>query len=1468
MYYSRKIQNIRKWFCSKTICSLALKSHNIFALKKAFFFEFSIQYIDMNKFVISSISFVSSFLLGGVASFASAKIGNKSNDNSSFTFDDDSSFDDGGEVEESPFSKLLSSIVSAKEIVFDTADIEITPESDRKISLDLDDVYVIKNGDSYNAAINEAKVFYKDNLQADVSIRYENENAFINFLTAKEKGDKNAYTIKLPNTIDNISRLLSSLGIDALKESGSSVSLDDILDEFTKALSNVKTGTNESGQNSYLIKVASLPVGDISINDLNITLLADKDNNFIGGEITPFSVEMKDGSKVTVSVKASAHLNTDSSYEKDNESYQDITDATGSILTTLASLCETKIGQFDIDLDTSIKGTKAGLDGSLFVNAKDTFMDFSKSEYYLDLSHYGDNSATSLNDIKAHYKNETVYLGLNNLFKGYLANSDVTDFFSYMDEVIDSQTNETRTKKVFSSVSDMLNVVIEDIDIPSLELGDIDFDSITLPTLIESFSYHENSDFELVINASYFNLGDTSLTIKVEFNTTTDEEGERESSLKSLSISGLEYEDIKLNNITISPKAITEDEFNKAISSQLEDEEENYSSYSSTLNIFESLSDLISSKKVNADLALTFNDEANQAKYTADMNLQADLTALTKDSSLNIKKVDDLIKYYSQGKYQIGMDLNVSQDENVIGDDNKTVIDKINHSQAHNLSLGYQNNNIFASYRYDNTASDYVFKQYFPDAQFGDLKDTIDKFSNKASDDSDSESDTENVSESIFEIANVIDAIKKSKNLENLKSEISNGSLKELDNLLSLSVKDSITIIEINPDYLLKDSKYEGKFSALKLGLSSSNTIVSIAGSMSFLMNEKNESLSFSLSLDDKIDIPLMPNADEEIEALGYVKFNNANNLISAFMAMPTDLKKFGVRIDGSLSVLSDGSVSNSIVVGKNQDGTLYSEAKVDATNGTDSMTMEGQVHIQHDSIFNDGVRPYQDLEFKYNTDDYKNQIVAEYNDKMRMFVDDSAIISGSNSIVGQLKAIKEDNLLLRYFNKLNTTDTSLPIADLIQYKDPAKLLRYSYIHTVEITDTTIVIEIDRKLFDSSDNSKESDVITISYSGSGENASIDSVNITGQYGSSLQIVSVTATLVDYDDVSDVSFNENANILDMNGIKTLMTCLINTTDNNYFEFAPARLNISIGFGIGIDVTMSGKIYVADNHAYAYLKFITDNVDDVTTDKFRCTEFFVMEENIWVSQTKTSESKGKYTYTNEHFKVTKEELLDNAVYYLLQYTCDFGNGTGWIDLERTALNEIYSAMNDSSSGSSSITISDDLSTLISSVSYSDGYFDMSLEPNNLISIPLVSISTTSIKVAYNNDTTGDIKDHRFTSFTLNTKINVLSIISAKIDNFTVNMTCKNLGRDYGKVIASDGEMSRFYQFVSTFEESYSSCYKGIGYNELNVSHNDTSILDFYKASVSSATKISDNGMKKTLTETHTSKEEPTSLFFYHD
>lgn len=1420
----------------------------------------------MNKIVISSISFVASFLIGGVASFASAKIGNNAVSDSSFGIDsDNSSFDDFDDnVEETPFSKLLSSIVGAQEIVFDSADIHITPESAGQISLGLSDVYVIKDGESYNASVGEAKVFYKNNLQADIALRYESDKAFINFLTAKEKGTKNAYTISLPNTIDSVSTLLTALGIDALKESGSSVSLDDILNEFTKALSNVKESTTENG-NSYLISVASLPVGDIAINGLNIELLTDKENQFIGGSIDPFTITLSDNTKITVDVSASAHLNNDSTLKDDKEEYQDITSATGSILSTLADLCDTKIGKFDIDIDTDIKDTKVGLNGSLYVNAKDTFLDFGKSEYYLDLTHYGKDNVGH-NDIKAHYKNETIYLGLNDLFKGYLSNTDISNFFTYMDEVIDATDGTTRTKKAFSSVSDMLNVVIEDIDIPSLSLGEIDFSSFSLPTVIESFTYRENSDFELVIDASYFNLGDTSIDIQVFFNTTTDEEGEKESSIKSIQVSGLVYEDIKLNKISISPKAIEESVFQDAISTQLEKEKTEYSSYSSTLNIFESLTDLVSSKKVNADLSLAFKDEANQAEYTADMNLQADLTSLTKDSSLNLKSVDDLVKYYGKGKYQIGMDLNVSQKENIIGDDNKTVIDKINHSQAHNLSLAYQNENLFAAYRYDNTASDYVFKQYFPTSQFGALKDIIDKYSSKATSNvssSDSDSNSENVSESLFDIADVISAIAGSDKLDSLTKSIQNGSLKELDSLLSLSNDGTNTLIGIEPDYLLSNTKYKGKFSTLKLSLSNSGKIVSLSGSMSFLMNGKNESLSFTLSLNDDIDITVLPTEEKDIEDLGYVKFNNANNLMSAFMAMPTDLKKFGIRIDGSLSVLSDGKVSNAITVGKNKEGTLYSEAKVDATNGVDSMSMEGQVHIQHDSLFNEGERPYQDLEFKYNTDDYKNQIVAEYNDKMRMTIDNSAILSGDDSIVSQLKAIGEDNLLLRYFDKLNTTDTSLPIADLITYKDPAKLLRYSYIQKIEITDTQVVIEVDRKLFDSSDTSKESDIITISYSGTGENASVDSINIQGQYGSSMQIVSVTATLVDYDSVSSVSFNESANILDMNGIKTLMTCLIDTTDNNYFEFAPARLKLSLTSLVSIDVTMSGKVYVADNHAYAYLKFTSDNVDDYTAKGFHCTEFFVMEENIWVSQTKTSTSSGKYTYTNEHFKVTKDELLDNAVYYLLQYTCNFGDN----GLERLVINQIYDAMNEDSS-SSSVTLNDDLSTLISSVNYGDGYFDMSLELKNLVTIPLISIGTTSIKVGYNTDTTGDIKDHRFTSFTLNTKISVLGIISAKIDNFTVNMSSKNLGTDYAKVVKEGGEMSRFYQFVSAFESNYSSLYQGIGYNELNTSHQDTSILDFYTCTVSSATSIKDNGMKKTLSETHSTKEEPTSPFFYHD
>jgi hypothetical protein len=581
--------------------------------------------------------------------------------------------------------------------------------------------------------------------------------------------------------------------------------------------------------------------------------------------------------------------------------------------------------------------------------------------------------------------------------------------------------------------------------------------------------------------------------------------------------------------------------------------------------------------------------------------------------------------------------------------------------------------------------------------------------------------------------------------------------------------------------------------------------------------------MSFNINFEEYTDSYLT-----EEEKSKYVRINKANQLLDCFYSLPTQIEKFGVRIDGSLTSYNKEKNTTSTVDINGSSAAVNLLDKTTDEDGNEVLLPDvyGTLYLHHQDlnhIFNSSKTSTktQKVEFKYDSlsDGSDAQILAEYNDNMHIFLAKSDVVD----IYKQIDGIEDGNLLLRYLGVLNGTVKGLPIIDMIKNRDFASLLRFKCIKRIQIDDANegdgrITLIISPEIIGNHDD-KEDFYIYIDYNSNGlTKASISKVIDSS---SSKKTISATIQFANFEDIANpdmLSYSGNeSKFLNMEGFKTLVRCLIDTTEYNYFHLS-GNLKLTVSLSSTISCDCLAKIYVADDTAYAYISIITGDAKSITSDNFYATEFFIKEKEVMVCQTKTDEYTSWFTgyrkTTSEVFKITQSEMISNIVYYLFDYTMDLGSlktalvvKTGNIILQK-----IYDSQYGSGSDTNLISFNEnnDFSQVIDSAtptfsSDGSGSFDMTLNLNNLISITLMSFSSTTIHVTYTKPVKFNGKDNKHLNYiSLSTSIGLGSgdsLISADL-SFSASVA----GIDHIDDAKAKTNMARYYSFVSAFENEY--------------------------------------------------------------
>ncbi len=1334
-------------------------------------------------------------------------------------------------------STALNRFFSAKQIQMDTLKISITPDISSVndvLALEMKDLDLDLSGSntlSFNFYTN-LTASYKG-LKINLDCEYKADDYLY---LSTEKG--NAIKTSLPKTFDDLFGLLKQLGlnINSKSESGN-VSLYSLFSSLQKASANAIENTTSDSQNSFLVSLPDFTIGTTNIQNLSLLLFSDKQEN-------PTSIKTKDKVLLSSTEKnvTSAfalegtikNVKEISTYTSHSSSSTDITSQDSSIFSLLSDIFSGKYSsagnteekkQFSINLKANLSKkiddstTKTSyLKGRLDCDITDVFLDSNVGEYALCLDQNEKEAfdGKSLNDIDLYFKKSTSYLSLNSFFKGRIDNSKLKDTFNTISKLLNDFTIE--------KIDENLNIIFKKVDKSSIEKiknGDLS----PLNGLLKAYHFSSTS-FSITLDGTSLSLKD-DLSLTVSFND-LEEEGYE---VKDITLSRLDFGDIAIENLSFSISNFT---------TITPPNEEDYDSYTESLDLFSSLANLIDKKKLSVDYSLIFTDQQNVT-----FNGEGEISV---DVSKN-GVIDQNTLYTSLGDYYLSLNLPSSKN------DEKSII-----GQGIEMYYSGTDKNLYFGYGY-NQDSDYVFRNSLSDSDIRSMYALIDS---KVQDDS------SNTSSSIFSMSDILQTLSKSESFKTLKDDLCNHlSLKGLDGVVSLSSDEQGTIkLTLDPSTFFAGSKYESNTEKFVLTLSETNEILSL--SIKGKANGCN--LAFSMNFSDQVK-----DHSSSFNVTDYPPITNFEALSESLFSLPTDLKQFDLSLSGTLQNEGDSVPTLSIKEGSGLSADMTGEKK----------DISGEVTLTHKDI-NDSSKASSDQKLEFALQDLDGQIennshnlvnrsqfTLEYNDNMHVKMENSDLYSIMNTING---VDSDSNLLFRYLKFMNSVvETSgSPLMDVINGKalSTSGIFAYKYLKSLSFQEGSITLCLDPKLVKSDSLEGSEAVLTIQYDTTEKKVTgasikakyihlVDEKTKTTNLDLSLSLkagneksyartltqdtskTKESKTMLEY--VSDVT---SSSFVDIDGFKILLECTIDTTENNFFEIS-GTLSLDIkAIGISLEnVTASAyaEIYVENETAYAYLRINAFN-KKVTDSGNRVTEYFIKEKEVLVNQTTISSETQKtgsifnrkteyrYTASSTYYKTTSENIVKNIAYYILDYSMNIGSvKTLFVESGNIALNEIYKAMNSSDSTAS---MSNDFSTIIKadSTSYdsSTNTFVLDLNLKDFLNISPASIDSLKLTIKHEDETTLNGKSYKPLK-----SIAIDGMLSVSV--LTVNITSSSSVNTFTlsrleKVSASTAKtyMKRYYE------------YWNLVYDELG--------SDIYEISaVESAGTPTDNGKSKTKSVT---------------
>ncbi len=1357
----------------------------------------------------------------------------------------------------SGMSKAVNALCNAKEILLNNFALNIDLDSadpNDILSLSFSTLDIDLSGiNALDINISGSVTLNYQGLKEDLAFRYES-NQYV-YLTYKNK----SFKFKAPNTIGDIFEMLRSLGINLSSSADSSISLSSILTQIAKLQTNVKAVDNGTGNNYQLI-IPSLILGSATTSELTINLTADENDVPVAlSTASPLTITSGDKSSSDSSSTSSSKttsvsfegtisaLNSVSTYNRaDEEAYNDVTAANSSLFGTIEHIfagsysgekdssttkkaavkvgIEAQVSNSETDSSTNTTTIHSSIiEGSLSADLTDVFVDENAGTYSLSLTQKPTKESTSTyNTLSAYYSQETAYIALNNLFKGRIQNSDIKELFQQISRITE--------KPAFSSLTDDFNIVLKKAtsgsNLEKLSNGDYS----VLQGILKSYEYSA-SKFSATIDGSIIGL-DSDITLTIHF---VENDGTKD--VTSITVTGLKAGSVSLDSLTL-----TLDTYEAPTAPK----DSEYSDYSCATTLFKNVADLFDKKKMTADYSLIFTDSSDYT-FNASGAIGADLSTATIDKSED-GTTETL--HPDTGTYYLSFHIPEEKDK----------VSKETYALAQGIECFYNpsDKHLYFGYGYSEDAKEdkYVFRNSLTNSNINEI---INLIQDKTKEDSSTAS-----SSSLLSMSTYLDTILSSKKFTSIKNGLKNLSFADLDGVVSLATETDNIVVTLDPSTFLKDSKYVDNSGAITLKVGSDGSLISFSADGKVNGNQ----IDFSMNIQDYNDTVLDAS---KYNTKDYPEISKANEMIKSLFALPTDLKKFDLSVEGEVSKDSyvDGAEKTDQPVVKivNTSDTP-SGASVDLSQSTIGESLDttriksafsGIVNIKNPSLndsskYIDGVQKiefnYQELDDKTkNLEDkevYDGMFTAEYNDHMHIKAQNSDLYD----ILKGIKGIKDGNLLYRYLKVLNdaSQSTGSALMDLMNGKSlgTSKLLGSPYIENIDFaTDpkessyghisVTFNINILTSSVDSSPitvhfyyDTSTCHIVKAKISGDVKKNTTDKDNTndtTYHINATLGLTAGTnntykrTTTTDVDsagtdkNILTYTSDNSSKFVDVNGFKVLEDCLIDTTENNFFEIE-GKLKVSLSalliINTSIEVNCYAAIYVKDNTAYAYLRFKPSD-KKISEAGFYGTEFFIEEQKVLCNRIKTSVDKNdrawlqyRYTYTTtaEYYKTTAENIESNIAYYILDYIMNLESITGGSTILKKIYDSVYS---DSSSSSSSNTINDDLSQVLTKAVYSstDSTFTMNMDLNKLINISLIDFKSAKIVVTHSNNSDGS---KPLKSIALNAELKVISLLTVKLESSSSQntFTLTTLSSSYQSIDdAKNGKMNRFYSFWENFE-----------------------------------------------------------------
>jgi hypothetical protein len=1275
--------------------------------------------------------------------------------------------------DQNSFSEMTQSLLSMGGLYFNDLKVTITPKASSAIVLNFTDMNLdLTDSNSLDFNFSSSLNVQYEEISENLNINFEKDGYLYVSLPDKTSYSNSAFSLSAPDTLDDFIKVFKLAGMNIPSTSSLDFDVTTLISDVKNSLS-MTSSTSADGGYVYTLAVTSFSLTDsITVPSFSLTINSNSNNQLSGiTTISPIVV-----SDTSISIASSCKTLATSTYVKaDASKYSDLTHASESVLSTVISILDKKKTDVGINIAlTAPNGTSSNFTGSLKADVSSVSKDLTHGSYYLSLDHQAYSGSSVSDSLAVTYTYPTAYISLNDdQFKGKVSDTNLKDLFSYITSATGSDTSE--------GFADELATILGDCDFSSLLKGDYSgFDN-----LITDFSYVTDQSFTITLSALAFGLGDSTLakddsknliTISADFN---DDKTSASYGLTDISIKNLYFKKYLISSLSLTPSAFTSIADLSADTS--------YKNYGGSMPIFKTISDIVKNKQLSAAYDLSYTDSSNSYTYKINGNIDADLTNITSFSALN----SDSLK---GGKYHISLD---------------TIVAKGSESCDNFVDAYYQDSNIYLGYNNGLNLGNTVFKNYISNTSVDNLTTIVKNNS------------TDSSSDSLSAMDKIINAIKDSDPLKSDLDLLKSGYLSSFKTILSIDKNNTDTskiVIYLDVPVVLANTDYANKVGGITITLNADDDSLASITVSSYIDKEAN-ALSFTLTLADTF------NSSAFATKTGYTEITSAGSLLQGFYNLPNFTSdKYGIGIDASLTYPdSDDSTKTKnlgIKASAAVDGSTYDSTSTYTIN---LPTCYGTMVLNVPDMNGGETNTPHTVEFNY--DNSISEFTAEYNDKMHLVMHKKKI----EQIYSSLKGVTDDqNLLYRYLKTLNSTVSGIPLQDCINNKDVSQLLYYPFIKKVELNDTSVVLTIDSRMINgdndvgNTDEDTRTDTITVNFT-NGDTPTITSATIDAyltdkstdtkeEISYSTKHITATISLETFDSVSKPTMTEYSThkdqFVDMDNFATLVDCLLDTTETNYFHITGSfKFNITVLDIIKLTdktIDIDARIYVADEHAYAYLMFNNNNSIYV--------EIFISEKEVLMARTKGS--------STEYFKTTQENVIKNVAYYIFTYIIDIDSmEVLGINVGKKAAANIYKGVSDNS-GSSSATINNDFSQVINSAVLNGNSFDLDLNLANLVTVNGISFpDSTKIHVGYTNNGNGYTP---LTSLTIDsTSLSAYSVVditvsgSAALDDLKTSPV--NVSSD--TVFTSSAYMKRYNDFVTQFKSDYGE-------------FNDTTQLPYYE------------------------------------